>query len=173
MNFWKNLSPIARFLIAFCVLLGAFYAFYYSGFYTTYIMPRILNVQAMLANNLLKLMGHQTFFANDSIASDKFRVSIKSGCDGIEATAVFVTAVLAMPLVSWREKWPGLLTGVLVLSILNILRIAGLYLAGLYWPSLFEILHLHGGVVIFLMFSIVLWLIWVNRILKRRQTSQK
>ena len=84
-----------------------------------------------------------------------------------------VAALEARGLVSWREKWPGLLTGVLVLSILNILRIAGLYLAGLYWPSLFEILHLHGGVVIFLMFSIVLWLIWVNRILNRRQTNQK
>ncbi|MBK6701135.1 MAG: archaeosortase/exosortase family protein [Saprospiraceae bacterium] len=161
---WKSTQPVYRFLIGFIGMMLVFYMVYKSSLYETYIMTPLLSGQAFLANAFLNLIGFKTQAMGDGILGDQFRVSIKDGCDGMEATAIYVFAILAFPMVALRQKWKGLITGVLILGVLNIIRIAGLYLAGIYWPQGFEFLHLHGGVVIFIIIAVCLWLIWVNQI---------
>ena len=161
---WQAKSPISRFLIGFIGLMLAFYIFYYSPIYESYIMDPLLSVQAKFSNAILNAMGFDTDSSGDIIAGSDFRVSIKNGCDGIEAPALYICAILAFPFVAFRSKLKGLFYGILALSILNLFRIAGLYLAGVYWKSAFEFLHLHGGVIVFTMFAILLWLIWVAQI---------
>ena len=120
---------------------------------------------------MLNLIGQDTQVSRDVIYSDEFRVSIKGGCDGVEATALYICAVLVFPLISMRKKVSGLLWGVAILFVLNIFRISGLYLSGKYWPEAFDFLHLHGGVVIFTIISIVLWMVWVSRVTRKKQTD--
>ena len=134
-------------------------------------MPGLLNFQANLASKVLGLIGEKTKVEGDNIIGDIFKVSIKGGCDGMEATALYIIAVLAIPLVSFKEKLPALYYGLLILFVLNIIRIALLYFAGLYWPKAFEFMHLQGGVIIFTMISIIMWLIWVNKILLKKQNK--
>jgi len=141
-----------------------FYAFYYSPLYEQFIMEHLLGTQARLANFLLLLIGHDTEAIGDHLVGADFRVSIKGGCDGLEATALYISAVLAFPFAKAGLKWRGLWTGMLILSLLNLVRIAGLYLAGIYWKAGFEFLHLHGGVILFTLIAIALWLLWVARI---------
>ncbi|MBK7232973.1 MAG: hypothetical protein IPH93_12115 [Saprospiraceae bacterium] len=85
----------------------------------------------------------------------------------MEATFLYIAAVLSLPLVAAKYKYPALIYGLIILVILNIIRIAGLFLAKIHYPSIFEFLHLHGGVVIFMMISIVMWLIWVQWVMKK------
>lgn len=132
-------------------------------------MPGLLNIQARLSSILLSFIGEKTTVEGDNIIGDTFKVSIHGGCDGLEATALYIVAMLALPLISLKEKLPALGYGLLILSVLNIFRIALLYYSGLYWPKAFEFLHLHGGVIIFMMISVLLWLIWVNKLLKNRK----
>ena len=87
--------------------------------------------------------------------------------------ALYIAAVLAFPNVSRQKKIRGLVMGVSILFILNLFRIAGLFIAGLKWKSGFEFLHLHGGVIIFTLMAIVLWLIWVNSLLKTDNAAVK
>lgn len=166
-QFWHNMSPMLRFLILFVAGMIVFYLFYYSPLYEDYIMTPLLTAQANIANVLLHALGQDTTVYQDIISSDVFTVSIKGGCDGVEATALFLIAILVFPL-AFKFKWPGIIAGLLVLSVLNILRIAGLYLAGIYWPAAFEFLHLHGGVVIFTIIAILLWIIWINWALNKK-----
>ena len=132
---WKSTQPVYRFLIGFIGMMLVFYMVYKSSLYETYIMTPLLSGQAFLANAFLNLIGFKTQAMGDGILGDQFRVSIKDGCDGMEATAIYVFAILAFPMVALRQKWKGLITGVLILGVLNIIRIAGLYLAGIYWPQ--------------------------------------
>lgn len=161
---WQSKSPIFRFLAGFVSLMVLFYTFYYSPFYEQFIMERLLGLQARLANAMLHLAGHNTEAIGDHLVGSDFRVSIKGGCDGLEATALYMSAVMAFPFALAREKWRGLLSGVLLLSLLNLFRIAGLYLAGIYWKAGFEFLHVHGGVILFTLIAIAMWLFWVARI---------
>ncbi len=161
---WQAKSPISRFLLGFTGLMLSFYIFYYSPLYESKIMGPLLSVQAKLSNGILNGLGFDTDTNEDIIAGPEFRVSIKNGCDGMEATALYICAILAFPFVSFRSKIKGLLYGVLTLSIINLFRIAGLYLAGVYWKDGFEFLHLHGGVIVFTLIAILLWLIWLAQI---------
>lgn len=164
---WNKQSPAIRFLILFVIVMVLFYFFYYSPLYENYLMNPLLNTQARISNVFLNILGQDTKVFGDIISSDDFSVSIKGGCDGVEATALFLVAILVFPL-SFKLKWPGILLGLAVLSVLNIIRIAGLYLAGIYWPAAFEFLHLHGGVVVFTLIAIMLWMIWINWALKQK-----
>lgn len=158
---WKGMNPMIKYLISFAGVMIVFYLFYYSPLYENFIMTPLLNGQARIANVLLNLLGQDTSVYQDIISSDQFSVSIKGGCDGVEATALFLVGILVFP-IAFKYKWPGIALGLVVLGILNILRIAGLYLAGIYWPAAFEFLHLHGGVVAFTIIAILLWMIWMN-----------
>lgn len=166
LKFWNKLSPINQFLIGFVGLMALFYAMYRSSFYEKFLMKPLLSLQAKLASIVLNLLGYDTESNGEILAGNSFSVSIHDGCDGVEATAVYLVAIIAFPLVAFAKKWKGLIMGVTVLFILNIFRISLLYISGIKWPTLFEFLHLHGGVIIFILFAIVLWLIWVNSILK-------
>lgn len=165
-GWWASRSPLVKFFALFVILMVIFYFFYYSSFYDNFIKDRLLQSQAKISSVILNIFGFGTTAAGDQIYNDDFVVSIKGGCDGMEATALYICGILAFPLVALKNKWKGLLTGILVLATINIFRIVGLFLSGLYWPSAFEFLHLHGGVVIFTIFAIILWVIWVNRQIK-------
>ena len=170
---WKSKNMLTRFLLGFIILMLLFYAFYLSPLYEDVIMIPLLSIQAYLANLFLLPLGYKTMTMQDTIFNNDFRVSIKGGCDGMEATALYIAAVLAFPNVSRQKKIRGLVMGVSILFILNLFRIAGLFIAGLKWKSGFEFLHLHGGVIIFTLMAIVLWLIWVNSLLKTDNAAVK
>ncbi len=168
LGFWNKLSPINRFLLGFSLLMALFYLVYRSGFYERHLMSGILSAQAKLASIVLNLLGYDTETNKEILAGNTFSVSIHDGCDGMEATALYLSAVIAFPFVGWREKWTGLLSGFLVLSVLNIFRIVLLFVSGIKWLWLFDFLHLHGGVIIFIAIAIVLWLVWVSQVLRQR-----
>jgi exosortase/archaeosortase family protein len=163
---WNSKPPIIRFLVSFFFLMIVFYIFYYSPFYENNVMNSLLSQQARFSNFILNALSFDTESHNDIIAGPGFQVSIKNGCDGIEATALYICAIVAFPFVKWKYKISGLFIGVLVLTILNLFRIAGLYVAGIHWSAGFEFLHLHGGVIIFTLIAILLWLIWLGQIKK-------
>lgn len=129
-------------------------------------MNPLLATQASLSNSILHLLSYQTEASGDIIAGSDFQVSIKNGCDGMEATALYICAIIAFPYIAWKHKLKGILTGIIILSILNLFRIAGLYMAGIHWRAGFEFLHLHGGVILFTLIAIFLWLIWLSQVKK-------
>ncbi|NJL74909.1 MAG: archaeosortase/exosortase family protein [Saprospiraceae bacterium] len=158
---WKAKSPVFLFLLGFAGCMIAFYLFYYSSLYEDYFRPYLLGFQARLGGMLINLFGYGVMVNEEIISSDSFSMSIKNGCDGLEATMLFLSAVLMFPL-SAKLKIPGLLVGFVVLFIANIFRIAGLYFVGVHWQSAFEFFHLHAGLVLFTVFAIAIWLIWIN-----------
>jgi exosortase/archaeosortase family protein len=165
-------GPALKFLGSFIGLMLLFYLLYYSSFYQILLSGPIESAQAAISGALLRALGFQAAVTGDAISGGGFSVQIAKGCDGIEPLAMFLCAILAFPIV-WRLKWPGLIAGTLVLGLLNIVRITGLFLAGLYIPTAFEFLHLHGGFVLFTVMAILVWMTWANWAIKRlRSPSQ-
>lgn len=70
----------------------------------------------------------------------RFAVRIIKGCDAMEAKILFVSAVLAFP-GAWSRKLLVALGGLGLLTLVNVARIATLYVAGTLKPSLVEPLH--------------------------------
>jgi len=169
-QFWNEKRPILLFLIGFTVGMAVFYLFYNSVLYKNTIASTIENTQAIIASGILSVLGHTTTVDGDLIQGQEFAVSISDGCDGLEPLAMLVIGILVFPL-AFRWKWQGMLAGLIVLFILNLIRIAGLYLAGVYIPSAFEFLHLHGGFILFTIISIGLWMVWVNWAMRQQNAA--
>jgi len=105
-----------------------------------------------------------------TLAGQETTLNVAKGCDGLEASALYLIAVLLMPF-SWRSKALGLLAGAAVLFVLNILRIVGLYLVMIYWPSAFEPLHIHGGFALFTIVAILLWVTWAGWAMRKEKKT--
>ena len=172
-NWLKDRHPVLKFLLGFVGCMVLFYLFYHSSFYKNYLETPFLEAQASISNVLLRLFGHDTTVADVSIASDEFSVSIKNGCDGLEAIAILLSGILIFP-APFRLKLTGIAWGILTLLLLNLLRIAGLYLIGLnFSPAVFEVFHVQGGFIIFTIISVVLLFIWINWAVKKSQSQPK
>lgn len=152
-----------RFVVTFGVLMILFYAAYYTprsisapvaGLFDT-----CLDLYAKASAKVLGLLGSEVRVAGTLISSARFSVQIVRGCDAVEATALYVCAVVAFP-VGWRRKPPGILGGVLLLVILNITRIVSLYYIGIHFPKAFRVLHIDVWQPAFILVAVLLWLVW-------------
>ena len=154
-------KPVLKFVLIFGLAIILFYTLYFSDFFTDHISRYIISGQAQLSSFLLNIFGFNTTVGNTIILNGDVILDIKKGCDGIEPTVFFLIGVLLVPF-SRKAKLVGLLGGLVVLSLLNILRITGLFVVNSYWPESFDFLHLHGGFTLFFIVTIIVWIIWAN-----------
>ncbi len=173
-NFWNQKSPVLKFLLGFAGCMVLFYFIYYSDFFVENIGNPLIQAQARAGSFLLNLIGHKTTTLNELIQGGSFSISVKKGCDGLEPLAILLSGILVFP-IKFSLKLPGILWGTLALGLLNLVRIVGLYLVGLYFPGdFFDVLHEQGGFIIFTALSIFIWMFWANRaMVKNHDLIQK
>lgn len=165
-DWWNSRSAAMRFSMLFFLSMAIFYIFYTLPFFENTLLPHFVELQAVLANSILGLLGFKTVTVGNMITGTSFSVAVAKGCDGIESMALLAVSILVFPL-PFRLKWPGVLAGLATIFVLNLIRIVGLFLTGIYWPSGFELLHTHGGFVLFTTFSILLVIIWASWAMKK------
>jgi exosortase/archaeosortase family protein len=71
----------------------------------------------------------------------RFSLEIVKNCDAMEVNILFVSAVLAFPEKAWK-RLVGIVCGLPILVLLNVLRICALYFIGVHAFALFETFHL-------------------------------
>ncbi len=158
----KQKLSFLKFLAGFIICMGLFYFFYYSEFYTNSIEVAFMNAQARLGNFLLHLISQDTVVNGYTISGNGFSIDIKKGCDGLEAMAILASGIIIFP-TSVKLKVPGLVFGIIALFLLNLLRIAGLYMIGKNCSNdFFELMHLQGGFIIFTAIGVLFLLSWMN-----------
>lgn len=88
-------------------------------------------------------------------------LDVRFGCNGLEAFLIYSVAILAFP-ARWLFKAFGVVIGFIVLQIVNILRIAGLGLTGIYLPQYFQYAHIYVAQGMMIAVAFVLFLVWVG-----------
>jgi len=151
---------VFKFLALFGFLMALFYAFTQTAAFKDGLLPFVIKVNAHTSNLILVILGQGTAVEGTRIASPAFSVDIKRGCDALEPIAFFLFGVLSYP-APLRRKWPGMLAGVVVLFLLNLIRIVSLYLIGKFFYRLFEFMHADFWQVVFIIAAIVLWAVWI------------
>lgn len=169
---WKTKAPVFIFLFSFIAVIVLFYLFYASNLYTNFVRDPLLGVQANIAGFFIGLMGYTPEIdGNNLLDPGGFTMSIAKGCDGIEATMLFLAAILVFPL-PFRLKWSGLAVGLSVLFIVNIIRLIILYWVGVNMSeAAFEFMHLHGGLILFTIISISIWLLWIDWAFRKQKEA--
>ncbi len=153
-----------KFLVAFFFLIGLYYAATSTAVAKERFFPWYLHLNAEVSAVVLNGLGHSDVVAHDRVlGSRSFRMNIARGCDGVDPSALYIAAVLASP-VAFRRKWPAVLIGTGLLLVLNVVRIISLYFTGVYFKSLFKMMHLDVWQAGFIIMALMFWAVWAHRI---------
>jgi exosortase/archaeosortase family protein len=139
--------------------MGVFYAFTSLPFFRAGLFPRYLRLNAAVSAFLLRAMGEEARAQEVAIISPRYAVTIQRGCDAIEPSALFASAVIAFP-AAWRRRLAGAVAGVGLLLGLNLVRIVTLYYTGVFKPEAFETMHLDVWQPAFIFLALLLWILW-------------
>ena len=135
---------IWRFVIIYFVLMGLF--FFLMGFapLQKYFDVNDLYSKAIVfvTHNILTLFQVQSAYHGTVISLQGISLQVLFGCNGLEAVMIYAIAILAFP-APWKKKMLGIVGGVVILQIINIVRIVGLAYAAVNYRSLFKILHIY------------------------------
>jgi exosortase family protein XrtM len=112
-----------------------------------------------VSNLILNGLGQGTHVSEVTIQSPVFAVAIRRGCDAVEPTWLLCAAILAFP-GSFRNKLVGMMAGLVILQLLNLVRIVTLYLIGTHFPSFFPSAHLEIWPTLFILMAITIFVGW-------------
>jgi exosortase/archaeosortase family protein len=164
--FWSK-RPILRFVLLFCVLMAVFEGLCAVPVARDHLFPGYLRINARGAAAILRLLGTQSTVNNlvmSSASEDvQFEMEVRRGCDAVDPSLVFLSAILAFP-GRIRTKIPGMVIGTSALMLINFVRIVSLFLVGVYFPSVFELMHVDVWQVAFIFLAILFWVIWAARV---------
>lgn len=155
----------ARFLVTFAVLLVAFYAVITLESVDRAVVVPFTAVIARIAGAGLNLIGEQVTVAGTVIAGPRFAVDVRGGCNGLEAV-VFVAAAIAAFAAPVRMRVAGVVAAAFLLEALNVVRVATLYLIGVYHRASFETFHLAIWQTVMFGAAVALFVVWVSRFAK-------
>jgi len=94
-----------------------------------------------------------------TISSGGFSLQISWGCEGIEGMFLIIAALTAFTM-RRRDKYVGMVTGIVFLYVLNIIRIVILYFTVKYHPALFDIMHIYVGQTFIIFFGVLFFMVW-------------
>ena len=84
-------------------------------------------------------------------------------CTAVGPLLLLIGAVAPYP-APIRARALGVLAGVVILSLVNVVRIMSLFWIGTAYPDYLDVAHLLVWQTAIILFSIVLWLVWVGRV---------
>lgn len=161
--FLKANDKVFQFLVVFALTFAACYFFFgmAPGVRLGLIKP-YTHFLARAVAAVINLFGADATVAGAQITSPRFSISIAMGCDGVEASSMFLAGVLAFP-TSWRARLIGFALGIPLIHAINLVRLVALYYAGVYLPSIFEELHVYVAQTIVILLSTAILILWLER----------
>ena len=158
-----------RFVLVFGVLICSFNAYFCLSFKKTSLFDWYLRQNAGISALVLRAFGDDATASGTSVASPRFSMQIRAGCDAIQASAFFVFAVLASPVaVPFLIRLRAVAIGTALLLFVNLTRLVSLYYTGVYFPNAFETMHVEVWQAGFIFLPIFLWLMWLRRVMRKK-----
>ena len=133
----------------------------------TSISAQINEFYAHISSLIMNVFGAGMTVVDQNIGNEKFTMSLKKGCDALAPMILYSVAVATFP-TAFKNKWKPILTGILALSVLNVIRITTLALIGQNFSrGTFDFFHETAWQIAFILFTIVLLLRWLGSLLKK------
>jgi len=159
-SWYANAGPVWWFGLKFSGLMVLFYILILMPLFDR-LLYSYLEANAWLANGLLNWFGQATHVSAITIRSTQFAITVRRGCDAVEPSWFLCAALLAFP-APFMRKVLGILAGVALLQVLNLIRIVSLYFIGLHYPRYFGPAHVEIWPVVFIIAAIALWIGWIG-----------
>jgi len=165
-KFVKENKQVLRYLLLFVFFCLIFYLIYYSLWISgSMLLAALMEMTASILGLTLSLSGMEVAVNGVLLSINGFRLEIIDECTAIFSSIVYCSCVLAYP-TTLRYKGVGLAFGIPALYGINIFRLFVLSLVGVFYPDLFEFVHVYLWQASFIIFVIVIFLLWLRLVVK-------
>ncbi|MEW5767802.1 MAG: exosortase H [bacterium] len=149
-------------IFSFCILLSilAYSMFLESG---ASLNLRIFTARA--TSLILSLFSIPTEVKGTIVSSSDFSIDVVTECIGVVPMLIFASAVLAYPS-KIKQKLAGIGLSIVSIYLLNLVRTVSLFYLGAAYPDLFKTAHLVVWQALIILFTVILWLFWLEKIVK-------
>ena len=108
------------------------------------------------------VLGYTPHRMGTIMGAGEFEVDVSPACSGAVPTIIYLSAVLAYP-TTWKARAWGSLIGILVIHFVNVGRVVGLFLIGLFRNEIFHETHVYVAQALVICVAVALWLYWATR----------
>ena len=151
-----------RFAAAFVAVGGVLLALY-SFPYAEHGMREVgfawyLGAYARAAGSLIHL-ADPTLRVSGADLVGRTSLTVAKNCDAMDVNLLLVAAMIAFP-APWKRRLVGIVAGVGLLSIVNLLRIVALYQINVHAPRAFEFIHAEVFPLVMVVLAVGAFGIW-------------
>ena len=157
----SNLDPWVRFSVQFAVLVIISEVIYYGLLLDSAPMDVYLAWAARASAGILEIVGQEITTRGNTIASEKFAVTISSECDAVQLCAILLSAIVSFQ-APMRSKVVGMVLGVVWLEAVNFVRIVSLFLVGVARPNAFQTTHEMVWPMVLIAITLATWIFWAR-----------
>ncbi len=163
----KIKSPVLKSLAKLYIAFGAILVFFIIIF-NTQIFYLNVNVPftsfiVLPSSFLINLFGGTSFVSGTHLSTAQFGINVVDGCNGIYATAILLSGIIAYP-ARVTHKMLGVLIGFAAIFVLNLVRVISLLYLGQYFPDIFKEIHIFIWQPIIILWAIYIWYLWWYKI---------
>lgn len=161
---WRN--PAYRFVLLFIVYLGGM-AIAYPRLRVRFqgVIDGLATGTAWVEYAVFRVFSDSVTISGKVVVFQGFAVKIIEECTGLYEVVIFAAAVLAFP-TTWRKRAIGILMGVPLLYLFNVVRIAVLIVVGRYWSEYFDFMHLYFWQATLILMITSVWLLWIIKVVR-------
>lgn len=172
-NTFNQYKPFFAFLIKF-LLFYVVFTFFYKMYLNQYdvtknevdcfteIVANQTKQFMMIFTDDVKSIKHDLEPSLKILYNNKYVARVIEGCNAVSVMILFAAFIFAFS-TSWKKTSLYIVSGVVLIHVLNIIRIALLSFALYYYPEYEEILH--GTIFPLFIYGVVfiLWILWVTK----------
>lgn len=159
-------NPALRFVVFFLLFLSLQALAYPHLKQRFQVIPKtVILGTAQVEYLLLRIFTAEVSLSERLVVLDGFPVKIIEECTGFYEAIIFLAAVLAFP-TSWRKKGIGVLLGLPLIYLFNLLRIMMLIVVGRYYRQAFDFMHLYFWQATMIIMITSVWLLWLIKVVR-------
>jgi exosortase/archaeosortase family protein len=160
----KRYSGIIRFLLLFSLYVTVAFLAIHIVRTRTDILSLLSMKTAQLSSWLLNVIGVRAQTVSSIVyQSQGFAIDISYKCTGILLMAFFAAGTFAYPCSSLK-KLSGLIVGIPLIFLINLVRLIGLFLIGTFAMPLFYFSHKVLAEILMILTAFLIWWFWLKRV---------
>ncbi len=162
---------LVKIYIFFGLAIVLFFILFRNDFIFKKVIEPFTAFVAFCSSKILNIFGSWTSTSGTNLSCGDFGIQVVHGCDGVFATAILLSGIIAYPS-RIKEKLIGILIGIPAIFAINQVRVISLFLLGRRYPAVFEEVHVYVWQPIIIIFAILVWDFWARNFVKKDKIQE-